>query len=67
MTPEKVAQLSTVLLGAGVGFTVTESTRATGDWVVTCSPGSTIDVSQVAAVEAQLGITSPITGAVTFQ
>lgn len=66
MTPAKVAQLSTILLGAGVGFTVEENTKETGDWVVTCAPGGGIDVSQVAAVEAQLGITSPITGTVTL-
>jgi glucokinase len=66
VTPSQVNELSTILLGAGIGFSVSRNPDKVGDWVVACSPGGAVDMQQVAAVETQLGITSPVTGEVTF-
>jgi hypothetical protein len=66
MTPSQVNALSAILLGANVGYTVKANKDVVGDWVVTCVPGVAVDVSQVAAIESQLGIHSPVTGEVTF-
>lgn len=66
MDPTKVNELSTILLGANIGFTVAPNKDKVGDWAVVCSPGTSVDVSQIAAVETQLGVTCQVAGEVTF-
>lgn len=66
MTPTQVNGLATILLGASIGFTVGPNKDKVGDWAVVCSPGIAVDVSQIAAVETQLGVTCQVAGEVTF-